>query len=138
MQELEKTLLHRIEQFRRIAALPDAIKEINTAVKDAAPAMKTYTDSVKGLGDAIEKSFADTHEGAEELYEDEEEFLDEPLTEEGVPVMMDTEISDAEHEAARSALLEELLALSFKAADEGNIKLAYKIERTIDELREEG
>jgi len=43
-------------------------------------------------------------------------------------------ISEEEHASAQQSLLDELKAAAQAAADLGNIKLAYRIERTISEI----
>lgn len=48
----------------------------------------------------------------------------------------DSDITDDEFNEAKDSLIEELTHLSYAAADEKNIKLAYQIERTIFELEE--
>lgn len=48
----------------------------------------------------------------------------------------ESDITDEEFNEAKDSLIEELTHLSYAAADQKNIKLAYKIERTIFELEE--
>lgn len=64
-------------------------------------------------------------EPAESLVDDQEECCQECEGE---------EVSDEEHEGAKDSLLGELTSISEAAADSGNIKLAYMIERTISEM----
>ena len=48
--------------------------------------------------------------------------------------LSDDEIKEEEQNAAKQSLLEELKEAAISAADLGNIKLAYRIERTISEI----
>ena len=113
MQEFEKRV---IENLQRLAILNKKAQD-NTAagLKEVADAAKAATEAMAGAADA-KKEF-------ESNADDDPEKTDE-TAEDGL--------------ADKSAVVEELREMIKAAMSSNNIKLAYKIERTIDEILEQG
>jgi len=117
-QELEKSIVdtvHRAEILqRKIAA--DVAQEANEnmnlleKVKQKAQEVKETVKSVF-TGDAQDDEVADDESAEDGLIEDGDDLQDE--------------------------VVDDLRSLARAAIEEGNIKLAYKIERTIDEILEQ-
>lgn len=109
-QNVAKKLAFAAEEYRK------AQEQVSQKVKD----IKTDADSAqKSVNTLVEK--------AKNLAEDAESETEVPTE---TPVNL-------EHEHAKQALLEELELLATKAGLASNHKLAYMIERKIDELKEE-
>jgi hypothetical protein len=112
MQEFEKRV---IENLHRLAILNKKAQD-NTAagLKEVADAAKATTEALAGAADA-KKEF-------ESNADDDPEKTDE-TAEDGL--------------ADKSAVVEELREMIKAAMSNNNVKLAYKIERTIDEILEQ-
>jgi hypothetical protein len=114
MQELEKRVLETINRVDilqgKIAALDtNEIREQTVAVKELSKAM-----GEAGLKtDTAQDHIADDESAEDALVEDDGDYL---LQEE---------------------VVDDLRNLASAAIEDGNIKLAYKIERTIDEILEQ-
>ena len=112
MQELEKRVLETINRVDilqgKIALDTNEIREKTTAVKELGKAM-----SEAGLTDTAQDHIADDESAEDGLIEDGEDNLLE------------------------QEVVNDLRMLANTAIEEGNIKLAYKIERTIDEILEQ-
>jgi len=109
MQELEKKVL---DNMRRVEAMAQKIAQDNTQAKV----------------DAVMSSSAPLHERTEaikNLADDEPKDSD---------VVDDNEVDD---EVTKEAMVAELRLMAQAAISKGNIKVAYKIERTIEEILEE-
>jgi hypothetical protein len=119
MQEFEKGVLKSIGQLQRLADL----KQLKEDSQGAESGLAGVKREAVGVADAIESINAD---------EDNPEELENEVTDEETE-----EITDEEHKEAKASLVEELTSMSYDAADSGNIKLAYRIERTISEILEE-
>ena len=134
MREFEKNIIDRYNK------LVEAQKkyEMNKEAQDTKTKIDGITEAVKGLSKEIEDLTGNAEDG--EL-ENNAETIDtvvvpSPEVESGT----NEEISVTESKLEKAAKEETLLKLynmARKAALEGNIKLAYKIERTISELSEE-
>lgn len=82
----------------------------------------------------------DSAEKAEESLESAEQSAKELLSTVGETSFAEDEspaVDDEDYRIAKDQLLEELHTMAAQAVNEGNIKLAYKIERAIDEIKEE-
>ncbi len=107
-QEFEKNI---IELAYRLEAMAQATSIISDKGKQIEQSLDGATKSVKTLTDA-----------AQNLSEDAEESETSKESDEEMEVK------------AHESLLSELKQAAIAAADLGNIKLAYRIERTISEL----
>nr|BDD46230.1 hypothetical protein 62 [bacterium] len=116
-QEFEKNI---IELARRLELMSKAqvTSTISEKGKQIEESLKGATNSVGELVDAAKNLTDDAEAEAEE--EDQE------------PIVPEAE--EEEREDATASLLEELKQAAEAAADLGNIKLAYRIERTIAEI----
>jgi hypothetical protein len=115
MQELEKAVIsnaHRLEILQKKIAE----NKIENVVKDVERAKVAVT----GLGNEI---------GKLNLAEDAPEG---DVSEGDVP----EEISEEESENTKEAVIKDLRGMVKKAIEGGDVILAYKIERTIDEILE--
>lgn len=124
MQEYEKHVIElalRLDKF----AQEKIASNVSEQAKDLADASRTITQNVPPATQAT-KEFSSALGNLSEDGEAEEESSES-----------EDDISIEQYSAAKDSLLEELLRLSYDAADKGNIKLAYKIERRIYELEEE-
>lgn len=126
MQEFEKNLLETIARFQKLAVSPQEIKDITPAIKDIGPAA---TEAGEGLRKMDEALSADD----QALIMDEADLL---LGTE-LPHEDELEITEEDQELAKEQLLADLREMAREAAFNGNKKLAYKIERAIDEVIEE-
>jgi len=95
----------KVVEAQQAAEISNKLKQINTDVQNASSGMSDFLDTAKNLA-------------ADDLKDDKEEQVDEVKLQ----------------EEAKSALLEELSLLARTASDDGDYKLAYKIERTIDSI----
>ncbi len=122
MQELEKDFY-----IRRNAGINDTVEKTKKNLEEA------NTSASKLLKNLGEQSFA---KDDEEKEEDCEGVINGVIVVED-PKDGDLVITEEEYVEAKNNLLEELIALSYEAIAEENIKLAYTIERIVDEIREE-
>lgn len=119
LQELEKRMLKAAAELERkieaqqAGGISQKIKEVNDQVNTAQQGLGKLMETTKNLAD-----------------DEVDENMEATEADEDLPL----EISEEEHAAAKAALLEELHGLAVQAADQGDKKLAYKIERTIDEI----
>jgi hypothetical protein len=112
LEEFEKRLARASLELAKKAQTGQATEKI----EDVGDAAQQAEESVDSLADKV-----DTEIGSAADDEDLEDEEPTPPTEE-------------EHAIARQALISELREMAIKASREGNTKLAYKIERTVDEL----
>lgn len=125
-QEFEKRAIsniHRLDLLRKKAEAAKTMKETADAAKAATTAVKELNEATKQLN----SSFAEDHL-SEANIEDEVMLsgASKDLAEKMMNESMDDEISDV--------VVNELMEMKEAAIKEGNIKLAYKIERTLDEI----
>jgi len=121
MKEFEAMIISSCDRFSKLAKIVEA----QNAIEQGA-------DSAKKLQQAVEPANAATQELVTTLKQslsDDAESAEETC--DGL------DISDEEYNDAKDALFAELEKLSYIAADNGNIKLAYQIERAIYDLEEE-
>lgn len=111
-KKMIKVALHLKEKVEAQIQVSDKMKQIKTDTESANKQMTQLMDSAKNLSDD-EESIED------EVEEEEEE---------------EKELTSEDFERAREMLLSELKELTDQAINMGNTKLAYKIERAIDEL----
>jgi hypothetical protein len=115
LKEFEKRLARASIELAKKAQ--DAAGKIDNVNESASTAM----ESVRELSDTIKQDIAQ----ADDAELEEEDFDDLPPTEE-------------EHAVARESLINELRQMAIEASKNKNTKLAYKIERTVEELIFEG
>ena len=113
MQELEKKVL---DNMRRVEAMAQKISLAEGAVSSIM-GDPTLTDSQKVEGaKAVTSPLSDA------------ELVDEPE---------ENELDSQEEEATQELMLNELRQMAQVAISKGNIKVAYQIERTIEEILED-
>ncbi len=132
-QELEKATVENIfrasEIMKRSERYADFLKKESTLaqktqeVKNLGETVKQIVPQVKELSKALSGSADDG--ATDDMWDNLEE---ETLGGSG------REIFSKEEEEVSNAVLDELVQMKEAAIKEGNKKLAYKIERTIDEL----
>lgn len=101
----------------------EAITRAEALLKKRAQDVKQKIEEVKALGDAADEVNAKIEGLAQNLAEDDV-------------------VNEASDETAEDSLedevVDDLRSLAVAAINDGDIKLAYRIERTIDEILEEG
>ena len=112
LKELEKRMIKTTFKLQKIIEAQMA-GEITQKVENV---KKQTEQASESLGELLNQ--------AENLAEDEEEYKDEE----------ELIITPEEHAMARESLINELRDMISQAIDKNNVKLAYQIERTIDEL----
>ena len=121
MQELERKVLdnmHRFEEMARKASVDKSASAFENASRNWTPTQwKEYKGDNNALIDA-------------ELIDDAEE-ADSDLVDNEV---VDNEADDG---VTKEAMVDELRQMAQVAISKGNIKVAYQIERTIEEILEE-
>jgi hypothetical protein len=132
-QELEKSTIQNIFRANEIMKRSDKyadflkkesnlaqktqdMKTFNATVKETIPQVKELSKALSGNAD---DGFSDDIDGNHDI----------SLAEAGKEIL-----NNNSEEEVSDAVLDELLQMKEAAIKEGNIKLAYKIERTIDEL----
>jgi len=116
MREMEKAVIsniHRLEILQKKMAENKELSDIKSGADEAAKSADLAAKSVSELGNEI---------GKLNLAEDAEEDFEE--------------ISEEESEDTKEAVIKDLRGMIKKAIDSGDVILAYKIERTIDEILE--
>jgi uncharacterized phage infection (PIP) family protein YhgE len=139
MQEFEKNLLKAIANFQKLAATPEQIQQVTPAVKELGPAADEAGEGMERLDKALsadDEFSEDMENSAEEIEESPDEEL---LASQGVYLEAadGLDFSETDTETAKGLLLDDLREMAREAALKGNIKLAYKIERAMDEIAEE-
>ena len=124
MKEFEKNI---IDKYNKLVEAQKKY-EINKEAQDAKQKIEDVTKSVKDLGTAID-NLADDQEMENNAETIDTVVVESPEADDEVRVKLEKE--------AKEETLLKLYHMARKAALEGNIKLAYKIERTISELSEE-
>lgn len=126
MQEFEKNLLEAIAKFQKLAGVSDKMREMSDAARllDESLVADELGDELRDEPTEGDEILAPNIEPALEAYDE----YDEPEN---------LSFSDDEHELAREQLVGDLREMAREAAYKGNIKLAYKIERAVDEILEE-
>ena len=117
MRELETIVLDTVKRA-------DILISKNAQDKDpgaAAQEMKAYTEAVKGATEAA-KEFSEATGMADDGAGDE--IADQDFVDDVTDPDLTSEVVDDLRSLAKAAILE------------GNVKLAYRIERTIDEIME--
>jgi small-conductance mechanosensitive channel len=112
MNEYENLIKNALFEMNKKIEAQDLVRKmdtINKTVDDASKKMDGFLTKTKNLAE-------------DDLAEDSD----------------DKEPTEEEHEAAKNQLLAELTELAIKAADERDYKVAYKIERIITVISEEG
>lgn len=121
LREFEKKMARAaIELKNKVEAqlqVSEKMKQIKTDTETAQKQMSQLMNTAKNLTDDEMELEEEIH--ATENHEDEE---------------IEHEFSEQDCIAAKQTLLAELRLMAQGAIDEGNIKLAYKIERAIDEI----
>lgn len=120
-QEYEKHLIkaalqiqHKIEAQQQTQEISRKLDTINKGVESTSKNLNSFLETAKNLA----------QDNPEEITDESEEVVLEPTPE--------------EQAQAKAALLEELNELAAQACRKGNYKLAYKIERSIDQIMIEG
>tara|TARA_Y100000034_G_scaffold122176_1_gene167321 strand:+ start:515 stop:922 length:408 start_codon:yes stop_codon:yes gene_type:complete len=114
MMELEKSFVDNVEFVKKFAGIKERIKSLTDHNEQLSEGVAAY----KEVGQAADAAFsADDHE----FGDDEDEANDGSL-------------SDAKDSGVKDAVLKELRSMIKLATDKGNVQLAYRIERTIDEI----
>lgn len=130
-QELEKATIANIH---RVDLLLKKAEQNGLSTSN----LRATTEAVKGLGAAIKSVNQDI--GNLNLAEDqltnevEDEDDDEVLASGHSKEMIDRMTNEAMDSAVSDTIVNELMEMKEAAIKEGNIKLAYKIERTLDEI----
>jgi hypothetical protein len=132
-QELEKATIaniHRVDLLLK-KAQQNGLSATN---------VKATTEALKGLGAAIKgvSQEANNLNLAEDQLtnEVEDEDDDEVLASGHSQAMINRMTNEAMDSAVSDTIVNELIEMKEAAIKEGNIKLAYKIERTLDEILE--
>lgn len=120
MQEFEKRILDLTSRFSKLA------KRV-----EAQNVLEQGAESAKELEEAVVPANIATQELVDTLKQNLSE--DNEIDDDEVTV----EITDEEYNEAKDALFRELESLAYDAGIGGDIKLAYKIERTLYDLEEE-
>lgn len=115
MNEFEKILVKAMNDLNRKVEAQQQSQEISRKLDTINKGVETTSKNLNGFLDA-----------AKNLAEDEEQvgYVEEPVA----------GPTEEEQIQAKNLLLEELNELAAKASLEGNYKLAYKIERSIDQI----
>jgi hypothetical protein len=106
-----------LKKESNLAQKTQDMKTFNATVKETIPQVKELSKALSGNADDGFSNNADDY------------FDDDSLMEAGMEIS-----ENKSEEEVSDAVLDELLQMKEAAIKEGNIKLAYKIERTIDEL----
>lgn len=121
-QEFEKYILDTVARFEHLAQLhkkASGLSDLAEESEKAGDSIKSTTESVERLDTALDSINSAEDKEAEEGFDSE------------------TEVVEADDSlAAKASLINELLKKAHAAADAGDIILAYKIERAIEELEE--
>lgn len=124
-QELEKLTIaniHRVDILRkRAAANAEDLAKTEVAANKANEALKQLNDTASKMGMA-EDQVSEMESGDHSMMSGLSREMAEKMTNDA----MDAKVSDA--------IVNELMEMKEAAIKEGNIKLAYKIERTLDEI----
>jgi hypothetical protein len=125
-QELEKLTIaniHRLDILRKKANTAKTLNETAAAAKAAASAMRELGEAKRQLGaNMAEDQLSEMNaEDVSMLSGVSKEMVDKMMNE-----AMDAKVSET--------IVDELMEMKEAAIKEGNTKLAYKIERTLDEI----
>jgi len=126
-QELEKLTIANIHRLDLLAKKAQA----NVGLKATTEAAKEATKALQDLGKARKEVFQSgmAEDQLSEMEEKDSSMFSgtsKELAESMINEAMDVKVSDA--------IVNELIEMKEAAIREGNIKLAYKIERTLDEI----
>jgi seryl-tRNA synthetase len=112
---------------RQTRASNEFVKEFEKYILEKAYQLHTIAQTSSALaekGKQIEESLEGATDSVEELTDAAKNLSDDK----------EEEITEEEHKEAKASLLTELQSIADAAIDLGNIKLAYRIERTISEI----
>jgi len=125
MQGLETIVLDTI---RRADILQEKIAQQTSAdVSATTEELKGLTEAAEGAKAAVESVVGSADDGAiDEGCDGHTDYVSDEVAEDGLDYSVD-----------QSEVIDDLRDLVTAALSEGNIKLAYRIERTIDEIMEQ-
>ena len=137
-KNMENRILENIKRLKIIASVED----LGERAKSTTPEVDNLTKSVGELSKAMEKITSDSDDGevgqSEEVKGDGYSVTVTTNAPEEKENSTDEDISDAEDLETQyfKSTIAELKKAAYDAAISGDIKLAYKIERAIDEIIE--
>jgi len=114
MKEFEKNTIELVKKFEALAKKASSLSTLKQESDAAKESIQGAASSVENLGNALDKVNLAEDESAE-----------------------DEGISDEEYLEAKKDLIAHLTKMAYSAADDGDTILAYKIERAIQEVKEE-
>jgi hypothetical protein len=141
MQELEKYIVDKIFKAAKYveaqSTTSQKMKDMSDKAKQTATSLKEVSTQIK----EISKNISDDGVVEENKAEDDStccacNLADEECKEECEEKTEEIE-TESDPEDSKDSIIKELFAISYLAADSGNIKLAYKIERLICKIEEE-
>lgn len=125
-QELEKLTIaniHRLDILRKKADAAKGFKDAAQAAREATTAVKELDKATKELGSSM------AEDQLSEMNAEDVTMLSGVSKE-----MADKMMNQAMDDKVSETIVNELMEMKEAALKEGNIKLAYKIERTLDEI----
>lgn len=120
MNEFEQILIKAMDDLNKKVEAQQQTQEISRKLDDI---NKGVESTSKNLSSFLEQAKNLAQDDGEDLG-----YIEEPIL----------GPTPEEQALAKASLLEELNELAVKASNEGNYKLAYKIERSIDQIIFEG
>ena len=131
-RNMESDILKNYKKLEAIQALAN-ISDTNKAMESGAESAKKYEQAVNGVSSAL-KDLSSNNEDGEVQDHESKTVKGDGFT---VTVNKNTaEDSMSEEDLYFHNTIDELKTMANNAAMSGNIKLAYKIERAIDEIIE--
>ena len=137
-KNMEDRILDNIKRLKIIASEVDGLGDSAT---NTAPKVDKLTESVGKLGDAMKEITSDSDDGevgqSEEVKGDGYNITVETNAPDAKINSLNDKIEDEQLESEYfKSTIAELKKAAYDAAISGDIKLAYKIERAIDEIIE--
>tara|TARA_A100001011_G_scaffold346882_1_gene383584 strand:- start:187 stop:660 length:474 start_codon:yes stop_codon:yes gene_type:complete len=133
MKELESAILKNISRLDILSKKALDTQEVSQGLDTVQQKAESVTQTMKALNETI--SSADDGEGM--ALGDSKEHHNVKVEVQGEGSFDDAADSDDAEDQLKQEAVGELREMAKIASDKGNYKLAYKIERTIDEILEE-
>lgn len=136
-RNMESDILKNYKKLEAIQALA-SISDANKAMESGAESAKKYEQAVNGVSSALKNLSSNSEDG--EVQDGEvQDHESKTVKGDGFTVTVNkntAEDSMSEEDLYFHNTIDELKTMANNAAMSGNIKLAYKIERAIDEIIE--
>jgi hypothetical protein len=130
-----------MKELEKIASIADKANQAKTSLESANVSAKNLLKTMGETSFAKDGSEFDLKillKDLKKIVKSLEDHLDgrkeEKEEEVGEEASDHSAITEQQHALAKQRLIEELTKVSHEAADEGNIKLAYELERAIQDL----